>query len=901
MLALLQQGVEVAYAFFVTINEVLQGSWIEGLIVALALYIYLFHSSSWFRSTSSKKAKAGGKAAADAAGRCSSKYITSAEPKKNGRAGALEDEAKQVQRLISSLLNRSLKSSPDILTQYESLVHRRQDLRQHVVDDQNARSMYIALISSAVHSSTHQLVSSSTEGVWHWTSRFLTDMRSLGFPRTLEFYTTVMKLHVQAQFVQEVLYLHDEMLSDGIAPDQNVYIMLLNVSISTGETVKAFDIFEGLAKLGPMSVRTYMTVLRLYARSKDWRGAMQLLERMEAEGTPPDNLVLNNVLGLCVSMGQIDAVEKLLPRWKGVVDVVSCNILLKGFTQQAELQKAEELLAKMISDGPTPNLISFNTIMDCAVRALQVLSGNSEKVSGSKADSQFGALARRPWELLDKLDNLGLEPDRYTCSTLVKGMHLAGCSTVEIDRAVALLHRVGPVALQGGLSIGSAGCSNARLVEVLFNTLLDACVSVRDLDRMGEIFKMMQSFKVGVSAVTFGTLIKAFGQAGRLSRCHEVWKDMRNSGIKPTIVTFGCYMDACIRNEDLVGASDLFEMMLAHGVRPNAVVYTSLIRGFAQAKQPRKALELYRQMRREGIEATCVTFNSVLDVVARQLSEPTALQEVVDDMREANIDPDVVTYSILLKASCSTGNLRNALSLFRQIRSHGLVFDQVAFNTLLQACSKADQVAEAEEVFEEMCRLDIMPSHVTTSILVKMYGKARMLDKAIAVSERMEREYGRKPNLFVFTCLIQACVQNKHVRRSWDIFNRMLRAGVEPDAITYGTVIHGCVYLNKFEHAMTLVRHAYMRPSSASADAAFEAPFAVDAMPMNHVVQLQPEVLQMLLAALRRKEQPVLATELEAIMAKHPPAKPSQPANQAVPKRRTGFRARVMKGEEDDF
>merc|ERR1719491_1716343 len=196
----------------------------------------------------------------------------------------------------------------------------------------------------------------------------------------------------------------------------------------------------------------------------------------------------------------------------------------------------------MISQGPAPNLITFNTIMDCAVRALQELSTNSKHSqlrSGSPSSNDeedsfycsFSAasgtgmvrgdgkwvmsISRRPWDLLDRLLKLGLEPDRYTCSTLVKGMHLAGCSVADIDRAVELLYRIGREALQfQGASTGSSQGCNARLLEVLFNTLLDACISVRDLDRMGEIFEMMQAFGVSVSAVTYGTLIKAFGQAG---------------------------------------------------------------------------------------------------------------------------------------------------------------------------------------------------------------------------------------------------------------------------------------------------------------------------------------------------------------------------------------------------
>merc|ERR1719195_1650961 len=99
-------------------------------------------------------------------------------------------------------------------------------------------------------------------------------------------------------------------------------------------------------------------------------------------------------------------------------------------------------------------------------------------------------------------------------------------------------------------------------------------------------------------------------------------------------------------------------------------------------------------MQHDGIEATAVTFNSVLDIMVRQLADPVQLQEVVDDMRAASIPPDVVTYSILIKASCNAGQVESALSLFRQLRRHGLAFDEVAFNTLLLACSKKEQLAE---------------------------------------------------------------------------------------------------------------------------------------------------------------------------------------------------------------
>lgn len=852
------------------LSEEFQGLWIEIMTTIMVVIMFIWHSKSsalWhsksnpFSSKIFKVAGGGGKRQT---------RVGSKVEKDQG------DDAQRIKKFVTSLLMKSSKNNPSsVLEGYEELVQScGASLRRHISDDQNARSMYLHLINSAVCLATPaRQESGAPDGTatWSWTSRLLADMKTFGFPCNADFYGAALKMFGNAQLFQEGLTLHDFMVVAGVLPSNSMLIMLLNMAGTCGEYTKALSFFDRICETPQPAVRTIMTVLRVHVATNDWQGSVKLLDRMVSLGTQPDNLILNGVLGLCVSCLEIDAAQLLLTRWKDITDVVSWNILLKGCAQLNDLKRAEVILQSMSVSGPAPNLISYNTTLDCAVRSMRAggAEGPSKKSSnqwrnaagaqGNPNAKAFAAVAKRSWDLIDQLTAQGLEPDRYTCSTLVKGMHLTGCCPSDIDRAVDLLNRVGADALQAGRD--GAPAYNERLMEVLFNTLLDACITVHDLDRMSKIFDMMQQFGVKVSAVTYGTLIKAFGQSGAVKRCRQAWEDMRRSKIEPTIVTYGCYIDACIRNEDTEHAEEIFESMETSGVRPNAVIYTSLIRGFAHAKQPHKALEIYRRMQREGVEANSVTFNSILDIVGRQLADISVLHEVMNDMCKAGVVPDAVTYSILIKASCSGGNIQNALSLFRQFQSNGLVFDQVAFNTLLLSCSKAEQVADAEDIFNEMRRLGMTPTHVTCSIMVKMYGRAKMLDKAIAVSEIVEKEYGQKPNLYVYTSLIQACAQNKQVRKSWDIFNQMIQAGVEPDAITYGTVIHGCVYLNKFSYAMSLVRHAYTLPWRESAEGDFALPA------LKHEVPLQRDVLQMLVTALRRKDQSALAAELDDIMA----------------------------------
>jgi pentatricopeptide repeat protein len=329
----------------------------------------------------------------------------------------------------------------------------------------------------------------------------------------------------------------------------------------------------------------------------------------------------------------------------------------------------------------------------------------------------------------------------------------------------------------------------------------------------------------------------------------------------------------------MVEAVKLFNSMEEHGVRPNVVIYTSLIRGFAQAKQPLMALRFYTSMRQKGIEITAASFHSVLDLIGRQLPDTAQLQEVIEEMRAASTTPDDVVYSALIKATCSAGHLESALFLVRHSRNQGHRIDEVAFNTVLLACSKEKKmpIAIVEEIFKEMCdAAAVAPSNVTSSILIKMYGRAGLLDKAVEMCEIIRREYGVAPNLHVHTCLIQACVQNKQLQRAWDMFNAMLRSGVVPDAITYGAVIHGCIYQNKLEPAMVLVRHAYMleeplssssTPGGGGGGRSPSAMATLEAGAMGRPVMLQTEVLHTLSSALRRRDRSACVAELEAILA----------------------------------
>ncbi|KAF4755677.1 hypothetical protein FOZ63_025077, partial [Perkinsus olseni] len=115
--------------------------------------------------------------------------------------------------------------------------------------------------------------------------------------------------------------------------------------------------------------------------------------------------------------------------------------------------------------------------------------------------------------------------------------------------------------------------------------------------------------------------------------------------IQPTVVTYGILLDCCINANDMGRAQKVFqEMRLAQSsdkndqaspdkrhLGLNTVMYTTLIKGYAK----------------EG--------------------NVDAAMDVFTEMRKAEVVPDLITFSILIKSNCDAGKVDVSLKLLDEL------------------------------------------------------------------------------------------------------------------------------------------------------------------------------------------------------------------------------------------
>merc|ERR1719272_2302037 len=322
--------------------------------------------------------------------------------------------------------------------------------------------------------------------------------------------------------------------------------------------------------------------------------------------------------------------------------------------------------------------------------------------------------------------------------------------------------------------------------EVLLSSVVEACVRIGKPDLLESQLKRLQNNGCAINGShTFGSLIKAYGHAKDVEGVWRCWKEMRSRHIKPTSITLGCMVEAVVSNGDCEGAFELIHQMQddeqCRGAL-NSGIYCSVLKGFTREKKIDRVWSVYEEMNKRKIELSTVTYNTLIDACAR-CGQMENIPDILEDMKKHRIKPNVITYSTMLKGHCQNGDIQTGFLILEQMKKDArLRPDEIMYNSLLDGCAQNNLVDEGLRLLEEMQVEGVAPSNFTLSILVKLMNRARKLDQAFDLVADITKKYRFRPNVHVYTNLIQACVSNQSLPRAMDILEQMVEERIAPDS-----------------------------------------------------------------------------------------------------------------------
>jgi pentatricopeptide repeat domain-containing protein 1 len=317
--------------------------------------------------------------------------------------------------------------------------------------------------------------------------------------------------------------------------------------------------------------------------------------------------------------------------------------------------------------------------------------------------------------------------------------------------------------------------SNIEVDCVIYNTCLATCVAADKLEQAKQLLQDMERADGVADVITYNTLMKGYAKSGRMDECSSLLEALSAKNIPPSQVTYGILLDGFINDNQLEKAAQVFEKMSKENVPMNTVLYTTLIKGFARAGEVEQAMRVYEQM-----------------------------------SNERSMLPDLITFSILIKANCDVDRLGEALKLLDRMLAQGLRPDEVVFNNLLAGCARQSNAELGKRLYLDMTASGIRPSNATFSILIRLYQQSKLLEDAVDMLRTEPSKHKVNPESRLFLQLIQSCIRDRQGRRAVEVYQMMIEHSV-PQAAAHNSIITTCVKLNMYETAAEILSLAAAR------------------------------------------------------------------------------------------
>ncbi|KAJ7977012.1 Pentatricopeptide repeat-containing protein [Quillaja saponaria] len=472
------------------------------------------------------------------------------------------------------------------------------------------------------------------------------------------------------------------------------------------------------------------------------------------------------------------------------LDANSLGLLAVAATKSGHTLYATSVVKSMLRSGYLPHVKAWSAVVSCLaasgddgpVEALRLFNSvirrvrkftDPQIVADSRPDTAaFNAVlnacanlgdTKKFLQLFDEMPQFGAEPDVLTYNVMIKL-----CARADRkDLLVVVLERI--------LEVGIPLCMTT------LQSLVAAYVGFGDLETAEKMVQAMREQKTD--------LCKILRDSNSENLCQS------DSDIFPKLLP------------NSVNPSDKEPPLLPKAYSPNSRIYTTLMKGYMNAGRVTDTVRMLEAMRRQDDNASHpdhVTYTTVVSALVKVGSMDRARQ-VLAEMTRIGVPANRITYNILLKGYCKQLQLDKAKELLREMADEAAIEpDVVSYNILIDGCILVDDSAGALAFFNEMRAKGIVPTKISYTTLMKAFALTGQPKLAHNVFDEMLSDPRVKADLIAWNMLVEGYCRLGLVEEGKKIIEKMKENGLYPNISTYGSLANGIALARKPGEALLL-------------------------------------------------------------------------------------------------
>ena len=437
------------------------------------------------------------------------------------------------------------------------------------------------------------------------------------------------------------------------------YNTLIDAYAEGGKIEKSWELFDEMrANQCKPDLYTYATLIKgikaLPYSEENFKKALEIFNLVKSgncEGLKVDDFLYNSILDVCLKYNELELMEKLFQEMKLEIlppTIVSYSIMIKGYGNNQELDKALNMFNELRANNLKPNDIIYGCLLNCCVIC---------------SDQKLMT------EIYQDMRKDGITPNLFIYTTLIKGYN----KMKQYDLAFAVFEKM----------------KEEDFVKpniVIYNAIIDNCVESKNFDKMFEIYtylKNNESF-VQPNIITYSTLIKGFCRSGNMKKAQDIYTFLIENNIKLDDVVFNQLCDGYARLKDADNALKVFEEMKKFNIKRTAVIYTTLMKMFSTMGDEAKVNETFSLLKKEGIKPNLVIYSSMVQIFNRykKTDEVLNIYKIVKNDKSYKID--YLFYTFVINGCCFNKRLENAIEILMESINDGVKLDEGVYNNVLE-------------------------------------------------------------------------------------------------------------------------------------------------------------------------------------------------------------------------
>lgn len=369
-----------------------------------------------------------------------------------------------------------------------------------------------------------------------------------------------------------------------------------------------------------------------------------------------------------------------------------------------------------------------------------------------------------------------------------------------------------------------------------FNLLIDILCKVRQFDVAWQLLVQMEqesnnggNFNKKPNFTTFYILIRRLISAGLTRQAVRAFSEMHifiGSAEEFSEFHFCFLLDTLCKYGYVKLATELFNKEKSR-LELNSRIYTILIYGWCKVKKMAMAKRFFNEMVDKGIDPNVVTYNVMLNGICRRSSlHPEErfdrvireAEKLFDEMRKRGLEPDVTSYSILLHVYSRAHKPGLCIEKMKVMKETGICPSIATYTSVVKCLCSCGRIVEAERLLSEMVCDGVSPTAATYNCFFKEYRGRKDAKGAMNLYRKMKEEGSScKPDIHTYNILLGMFVmmgEGGFVREIWEDMKGNGGDGIGPDLDSYTLLVHGLCEKRKWreacEYFMEMIEKGYL-------------------------------------------------------------------------------------------